>query len=246
MMLSMLDSLQRLNPWWTGKPSPRWREDRHCIDREVFPTLLQATLHREDPLPVFVRGPRQVGKTTLVHQLLRHALEEEGWPASNLIYADMEDAALQGPGVRGVVEAVAAGLEKDAPVLFVLDEVHYAEDWAQQLKVLADEGEARFLITGSASAALLEGMREKLPGRLLEVPLLAFSFDEFCRCREVWRRGPFLDAKQQTSAEDVRLEMEEYLAKGGFPRWVNARSPRTSSLASAFVMVVGSARCSST
>lgn len=60
------------NPWWRGKsmrPVPPFR-------RWLFEHILQRLQRGLTPVTV-VRGPRQVGKTTLQHQIIEHLLYQE-------------------------------------------------------------------------------------------------------------------------------------------------------------------------
>lgn len=61
------------NPWWQGKPMrvlPPFR-------RWMFDPILQYLKAGLAPVTV-LRGPRQVGKTTLQEQIIDHLLHQEG------------------------------------------------------------------------------------------------------------------------------------------------------------------------
>ena len=54
----------------------------------------------------------------------------------------------------------------DATTYILLDEIQYQRDWDVQLKALVDlKTDCRFIVTGSAGAALVAGSRESGAGR---------------------------------------------------------------------------------
>ncbi len=134
-----------------------------------------------DEFPVVaLLGARQVGKTTLAHQL---AAAHQGPVA----WFDLEDpvdlARLEDPGLelrplRGLV---------------VLDEVHRLPDIFQLLRVLADRPgpPARFLVLGSASPELLRQTSESLAGRVAFDELDGFGLTEVDDPERLWLRGGF-------------------------------------------------------
>src|SRR5208282_4758329 len=88
-------------------------------------------------------GPRQVGKTTLAHEIAA---------GSEALYLDLESSA-----DRGKLADPALFLRAYEQRLVVLDEIHRVPDLFQDLRGLIDEGRrhgkrtGRFLILGSAS-----------------------------------------------------------------------------------------------
>ncbi|MFZ1507731.1 MAG: AAA family ATPase, partial [Anaerolineae bacterium] len=64
-------NLRRLNPWWRGLP----QAPLPPVKRWVFPIALGRLKHGPTKVTV-VSGPRQVGKSTLVLQLIQALLAE--------------------------------------------------------------------------------------------------------------------------------------------------------------------------
>src|SRR6187401_1360292 len=101
----MLDQFARQNRWWLD-PAGMSR-DRHLRQ------LRQAQIRWEPPLPFqfdrdavyTLRGPRQVGKSTILKRQIA-ALLAEGWPANAILYLDVELAGLE--TARDLVEALRA------------------------------------------------------------------------------------------------------------------------------------------
>jgi predicted AAA+ superfamily ATPase len=44
-------------------------------------------------------GPRQVGKTTILYQVIGDLLGNQGWPAENITYFDFSDERLSARGL---------------------------------------------------------------------------------------------------------------------------------------------------
>ena len=127
-------------------------------------------------------GARQVGKTTLAHEIAR------GFRGTSTLL-DLERAAdlslLADPELalrplRGLV---------------ILDEVQRRPDLFPTLRVLADRRPlpARFLVLGSASPALLRQASESLAGRISfhELPGLSLAEVGARRLDRLWLRGGF-------------------------------------------------------
>jgi uncharacterized protein len=113
-------------------------------------------------------GPRQVGKTTLLLELVRQFGE------AAVYMADEPDAALPGFWERCWTEAEAQAQRGTAVLL--LDEIHHLPDWAARLKGQWDRLRGRHLplhvvATGSSALRVATGSRESLAGRFERMTL---------------------------------------------------------------------------
>ncbi len=148
--------------------------------RFLAPQVMDAL---SDTPVVFIQGPRQSGKTTLVQNLQTHGHEAT--------YYTLDDAAVLEAAVSDP-QGFVAGL----PERVILDEVQRAPDLFLAIKHSVDKNRApgRFLLTGSANAMLLPKACESLAGRMEVLPLWPFSqgemtavqknFTEACFCAE--------------------------------------------------------------
>ncbi|MEQ9104998.1 MAG: ATP-binding protein [Rhodothermales bacterium] len=135
-------------------------------------------------------GPRQVGKTTLAHEIG----DETG-----ALYLDLEARA-----DRDKLADPALFLRAYADRLVILDEIHRVPELFQELRGLIDEGRrtgkrnGRFLILGSASMDLLRQSGESLAGRIEYVHLSSLdaleATDDADSLRRLWVRGGFPDS----------------------------------------------------
>jgi len=150
------------------------------VDRPGELTRVRGLLE-EFPV-VGVLGARQVGKSTLAHELGRGLAV----PVSTFDMEDPRDLA------RLTDPMLALG---DLRGLVVIDEVQRRPELFPALRVLADRrmAPARFVVLGSASPELLRQGSESLAGRVAFHHLGGLALDEVGleRWRRLWLRGGF-------------------------------------------------------
>lgn len=123
-------------------------------------------------------GPRQVGKTTMVHQLIDR-LEEVHHFAS----AD-EAAGAQSAWIRQQWEvARLMARQTSGKVLLFLDEIQKISDWSSTVKALWDEDSRAgrnilVVLLGSSRLLVQEGLTESLAGRFEQIYMGHWSYDE--------------------------------------------------------------------
>lgn len=173
-----LDSfLRSVNPWWEQKPGPNLPSYR----RWAFGTTL-SKFHKGLAPVIVIKGPRQVGKTTLQQQLIEHLIGNENVLRNHILRVQFDEI----PSLRGLREPIlsitrwfenrilgctfneAAKAGRTACLFF--DEMQNLSDWAPQLKALVDHHTVKVLLTGS-SALRIEAGRDSLAGRITQVEL---------------------------------------------------------------------------
>jgi hypothetical protein len=142
-----------------------------------------------------VAGPRQVGKTTLVQQVVERA----GVP---VVFASADEPTLRGPEwIAQQWEAARLALGREGALL-VLDEVQKATGWAESVKRLWDEDtrkkrSLKVVLLGSAPLLIQRGLSESLAGRFEVLHLPHWPLGEM--------RAAF------------GFSLEQYLFFGGYP-----------------------------
>ncbi len=163
--------LYRLNPWWQGRrqaplpPMKRWAFS-------VVPGRLKDGLTKV----TVVRGPRQVGKSTLMLQIIQSLLDE-GVDPIHIFYVQFDELP-EGLRLSEPILRLADWFERlllgntfneaaheGRPVYLFLDEVQNVEAWAPQLKFLVDTSAVRVMVTGSSALRIEQG-RDSLAGRI--------------------------------------------------------------------------------
>lgn len=131
---------------------------------------------------VVLRGARQVGKTTLLEQVIQHLLSVEGVAARRILRVQFDEL----PSLRGLTEPVAAigrwfenrvlgstfneAAHAGEPAFLFFDEAQNLADWAPQIKALVDHHTVHVVVTGS-SALRIEAGRDSLAGRVTPLDL---------------------------------------------------------------------------
>ena len=173
-------------------------------DRHLTPKVLAALA---DTPVVFVQGPRQAGKTTLVQNLRDH-----GHPVE---YRTLDDAV-----VLAAARSDPDGFVDALPERVILDEVQRAPDLFRAIKrsVDARRKPGRFLLTGSANALVLPQVSESLAGRMEVLTLRPFSQGEI-----EGRHEGFVDACFARKFAPGKLRgaawqsLAERIIRGGYP-----------------------------
>ncbi|MFN8633664.1 MAG: ATP-binding protein [Chloroflexota bacterium] len=188
----MLDQFSRQNRWWEDPTEVE--RDRHLR------RLREATLRWEPSLPFqferdsiyTLRGPRQVGKSTVLKRQIAQLIST-GWTARRVLYLDIELAGLATPreliaSLREYLDAqrVASSSVEPERLAIFLDEVTRIDGWAGAIRGLVDNDELRgvtLIATGSHSTDLRKG-GERMPGRRgggreLDLELQPLSFREY-------------------------------------------------------------------
>lgn len=168
------------NPWL--HQGEKGLQDVPEFTRPVFLDLIQ-DLQRL-PQILSITGPRRVGKSTLLRQIVRHFLRE-GYPPELMIYYSMDDPALFRPGIdrHRVAEELMLEARRRAGrkrAILLLDEIQRLERWELYLKKYYDlRYPVRMVVSGSASSPIFKKSRESLLGRVKDYHVLPFSFREF-------------------------------------------------------------------
>jgi predicted AAA+ superfamily ATPase len=241
-----LSLLARESPWWA---------DPAAIDRDPQIRAVEAAplawqppfpFAGEPPAVYTLRGPRQVGKTTLLKLFVRHLIRASGCPPRSILYLDCERAGISSPlELADTLRTYLGWAEGSESLYLCLDEVTRVPDWASAVRGLADAGLLRssvMIATGSHALDIRRG-GERMPGRRgragqFDYLLLPLSFRDYVGLRspDVAGRLPALESLEDTGAlwaaareaslheADLRAHFDRYLATGGFLSAVSRES----------------------
>ncbi|MDX9749543.1 MAG: ATP-binding protein, partial [Flavobacteriales bacterium] len=162
------------------------------IQRHITATALDRL--RKRPVTAIL-GARQVGKTTLSHQLVKKL----GRPSFRLDLEDPDDQAM----LRNAKEFLLAHTDE----LVVIDEVQRMPGLFPLLRTLVDRDRrpGRYLLLGSSSPAIVQQASESLAGRVAYLDLYPLSVHEVARTHQdrLWLRGGYPDAFLAESDADA-------------------------------------------
>lgn len=177
-------------------------------ERELFPEVLQRVLHGDQIVSIV--GMRQVGKSTILRQVIRTLLGQ-GVNPKHIFYVSFDDPLLRANFDSRTLFQQAMDVYTDSvlqsdlrevkhDVYFFFDEVHLLPDWERVLKTYYDRRyPAHYVVSGSSSLHLQKKNRESLLGRISEHTLWPFSFREYVG----WA------ATERSKDEDMRQQMQE-------------------------------------
>jgi len=234
--------LRDLNPWWAVpglvRPEPP------IYRRPVVRDLLRRLQNRKSLIIEVVRGPRQVGKTTGIYQIIKDLMAAGAAPTDLFfIRFDLELLREEPGALRNLLDWYVTDIRKralsrGAPSYLFLDEIHKLPRWNDEVKHLGDTFPIRMLLTGSSSAMVARGGRESLAGRVFTTELPPFSFREVLECwhprlaaalppairwEDVFTGGLLetaatLQALRPQQKLAIRRQLERYYNRGGYPR----------------------------
>jgi uncharacterized protein len=223
--------LSGFNPWWAERPfqdEPFRRLAFHACRKYLQDSTLRRAL--------LLSGPRRVGKTTILYQLARDALDHTGREVvdpKSILYLSLDHPLLKLLGLEGALRLYHEAIWPEGrPSFLLLDEVQYSRNWGTEIKLLVDlHPEYRIVATGSASVAHRGELAESGVGRWLTIPVPTLSFYEFVHIRQEPELS--LSTKLRPSdlfgmntgervgiAEKLRPllpSFQRYLLVGGFP-----------------------------
>ena len=168
---------------------------------------------------VYLTGPRQAGKSTLVREIAK----EQG-----MGYYTLDDAALVASAASDPQGLLAA-----LPKPLVLDEFQMAPNLIGAIKMVSDTAGSQkgiFLLTGSSDIFRSAQVQESLPGHMARIELYPLSYAERQEKHPNaidWLLGC---AFEQTVLKAFnRKELGELLMEGGYPEAIT-KNPRSRSI----------------
>jgi len=188
MRTDLISVLKTWNPWWEkGKEGIDDFKDPQ-FKRELYGSVYKQLVQGEQIVSLV--GMRQVGKTTLMRQVIKDLLHQNVNPKS-IFYLSFDDPFLNTRYNKSEVfdivlqtyseQIINSNLRDYAGKIYLfLDEIHKLDKWEDHLKKYYDQAYSiKYLVSGSSSIHLQKKNRESLLGRIFEFILYPFSFREF-------------------------------------------------------------------
>lgn len=162
---------------------------------------------------IVVTGPRQSGKTTLVRNLFKNTHS----------YVNLEDPDTR---MRAKEDARIFIMQNPPPV--IIDEIQYVAELLPYIKSAIDENRrpGSWILTGSQSFTLMQGVSESLAGRSAVLSLLPFSFMERIGCGDKAIDVPSLLRKPADKKWRglKKFSIADVLLRGSYPEIASKRS----------------------
>ncbi len=178
---------------------------------------------------VLLMGPRRVGKTVMMHHTIDRLLKEKKVRNNKICLINVENPLYLNMSLDELFSMARKSIgNEDSKGWYVFfDEIQYLKDWEVHLKVLVDDyPNTKFIVSGSAAAALKIKSEESGAGRFTEFLLPPLTFHEYMHLRGLedimaessilWdkRVMPFFNT---TNIALLNKHFVDYVNFGGYP-----------------------------
>ena len=174
-----IERLQYENPWWTsGNVQQTYQDMSKRLYFDLFyPFVKETDIKRA----VVLMGPRRVGKTVMMYHTIQELIKEKINP-QKIFFIGIDNPIYMHLSLEDILllakEAVQLDNIEGCFVFF--DEIQYLKDWERHLKVLVDTyPKTKFIVSGSAAAALRLQSSESGAGRFTDFMLPPLTFHEY-------------------------------------------------------------------
>ena len=205
----LLRILYTQNPWWEGKqvqvPSKR-RRDFYILEKALADRQITAII-----------GPRRVGKSVLMQQLIGSLLST-GISARNILFAQLDEPLFEterGLIINRMLETyskliLGKGLDELAEKVYVfLDEIQHVDKWSETLKSYYDRNyKIKFVVSGSSSAGITRGSSESLAGRISLNLVMTLKFIDFLKFKGIDGESDDVSLKSRQTLKEA-IEKKE-------------------------------------
>jgi len=174
-----IERLQYENPWWaSGTVQQTYQNMSKRLYFNIFYPYVKETEIRR---AVVLMGPRRVGKTVMMYHAIQELIKEN-IPPQKIFFIGIDNPIYMQMSLEDILllakQAVQIN-EMDGCFVF-FDEIQYLKDWERHLKVLVDSyPKTKFVVSGSAAAALRLQSSESGAGRFTDFMLPPLTFHEY-------------------------------------------------------------------
>jgi uncharacterized protein len=209
------------NPWWVDEKIPQ--QFGNYPKRDYFAPFQRLVCQKDPHRSVILLGPRRTGKTVMLIQFIASQMEKDT-PARNLFYISLDTPIYARQSLEQLLNLFQSHVFPDITkeIYVIFDEVQYLKSWEAQLKSLTDSyHEIKFIVSGSAAAALKTKSEESGAGRFTDFTLPPLTFAEFLRMTK--REDQLIVGNKKTreyettNIKALNEEFVRYINFGGFP-----------------------------
>lgn len=223
------------NSWWsTGKIDDIYGKMQPREYFEPFYPLVKSKIRRA----VILMGPRRVGKTVMIHHSIQKLLSQK-INANKIAFVSLETPLYSNISLEKIFELcrVATSQTKNLKGWYIFfDEIQYLKDWERHLASLVNSYPyCRFVVSGSAAAALKLKSDESGAGRFTNFLLPPLTFYEFVLLKDEKVKRTLNrqnDGKSWFKAFSIGIKrlnnlFVDYINFGGFPEVVFSKEAKS-------------------
>ncbi len=225
----IIERLRYENPWWVTKeiPSTYSSMSKRLYFDLFYPFVTERSIKRA----LVLMGPRRVGKTVMLFHCIDNLLNDDVDP-QKIFFVGIDNPIYVNLGLEEILllckDSLALKSLEGCYVFF--DEIQYLKDWERHLKVLVDSyPETKFVVSGSAAAALKWHSAESGAGRFTDFLLPPLTFQEYIHLKQLDHliydgEIQYGDKTRQYclthDTKELNREFINYLNFGGYPEVV--------------------------
>lgn len=181
----IIERLRYENPWWVSMQIPKIYSamSKRLYFDLFYPFVTEKNIRRA----LVLMGPRRVGKTVMLFHSIHQLLEDKVNP-QQIFFIGIDNPIYVHLGLEDILTLCKKALNlnqlTDCYVFF--DEIQYLKDWERHLKVLVDAyPDTKFIVSGSAAAALKWHSTESGAGRFTDFMLPPLTFQEYIYLKQM-------------------------------------------------------------
>lgn len=224
-----IERLHYENPWWlTGQVQASYKAMSRRLYFDLFyPFVKDIDIKRA----VVLMGPRRVGKTVMMFHSIDQLITEQVSP-QKIFFIGIDNPIYMHLGLEDLLLLAkeATQLENLDGCFVFFDEIQYLKDWERHLKVLVDSyPNTKFIVSGSAAAALKLQSTESGAGRFTDFMLPPLTFHEYIylkglehlvQSKPIIYNGKEIPFFTTSNIKAFNKEFFHYLNYGGYPEVV--------------------------
>lgn len=225
----IIERLRYENPWWISMQIPEAYSSmaKRLYFDLFYPFVKEKSIRRA----LVLMGPRRVGKTVMLFHSIDELLKE-GVNSQKIFFVGIDNPIYVHLSLEDLLNLCKISLNhtdlKDCYVFF--DEIQYLKDWERHLKVLVDTyPDTKFIVSGSAAAALKWHSSESGAGRFTDFMLPPLTFQEYIHLKkmnnlmyegQIEYDEKFISYCLTHDINALNKEFIHYLNFGGYPEVV--------------------------
>ena len=222
----ILDRIRFENPWWIDD---HIEADYQEMPRRLYFELFKPLVYERDVRrAVVLMGPRRVGKTVMLFHMVQDMIEN-GINPKKIIFITIENPIYNNITLEQVFNYAkeATGIKDKDDWHIIFDEIQYCRDWEVHLKSLVDSyRKDKFIVSGSAAAALKFASNESGAGRFTDFLLPPLTFNEYIHLKglnnlikkiDIKWNGKIREFYSTSHLDELNQHFIDYINFGGYP-----------------------------
>jgi len=225
----IIERLHYENPWWLTKEiSEAYKTMSKRLYFDLFyPFVIEKDIRRA----VVLMGPRRVGKTVMMFHTIQDLIDDDTDP-QKIFFIGIDNPIYINLSLEDILNLCREALKLESlnGCYVFFDEIQYLKDWERHLKVMVDSyPNIKFVVSGSAAAALRWHSSESGAGRFTDFMLPPLTFQEYIHLKKmnhliiksaIKYDGVEMPYKITHDLKALNKEFVNYLNFGGYPEVV--------------------------